>query len=450
VNVVSWNFALFTAVALCLYYTIPRRFQNALLLLVSYAYCATWSPQFPLLLLILTAGTWLAAQKLRGGPRLLCGLGLNIGMLVWWRAIAAPSGILIGPNVDASSVVPVVGIAFVTLQAISFVVGAHVGRDQRASFVETALYLTYFPKLTAGPIERSDEFVAMLRRPRVVDDDAVSRAATLVMLGLVRKLVVADVLFELARRMAYRGEALSMVGFTAWALVCLTALYADFAGYTDIARGVSTLFGIELSKNFDRPLLAPDAASFWLRWHMSLTAWLREYAYYPLSRLLLARLPARHVIVLVGPPVLTMIVCGLWHRFSLGSVAWGTLVGLVLALDASLSRSRTQSSERSAGLGRLGALAVVVLSSIPVLLGVTGQRVLIQVCAFDGSSTPDLTAVVLVALVLMLDVSRGGQGLESLIGNSSVRARSGLLAAAILLLALFGSVGSAPFVYQGF
>lgn len=447
-NVASLPFAAFTAVSLGLYYSLPRRMQTPFLLLTSWAYYATWSPLLTLALVATSAGTWLAAHQLRGAARLLVGVGLNLGLLVGSRSLLTATGF--GAGLEPTAAWPAIGVAFLTLQGISYVVDTHRGLEPRASFVEAALYLAWFPKLTAGPIERPAAFLTQLRRPRIVDEAVVARAATLVVIGLVRKVAVADVLFTLVGR----GTApdVSFAGLLAWALVCFVALYADFAGYTDIVRGVSLLFGIELSANFDRPFLAPDVSALWSRWHMSFTAWLREYLYFPLARVLVSRLavPVGHPLVLVGTPVVTMVACGLWHRPTLGAAGWGLVMGLLLALQARLARSETATgSPGGRGLGRAGTLAAIVLCAPPALLTVTGADVLGRLSSLGGGSMPGWACVALVAATLLLDALTSPRELEGLITPLPVAVRSSLLAAALLLLALTGAVAPA-FVYQGF
>lgn len=444
-NVASLPFAAFTAVSLGLYYSLPRRMQNPFLLLASWAFYATWSPLLTLTLVATSAGTWLAAHRLRGAVRLLVGVGLNLGLLVGSRSLL-PTGF--ATDFEPAAVWPVVGVAFLTLQGISYVVDAHRGLEPRASFVEAALYLAWFPKLTAGPIERPAAFLTQLRRPRVVDGAVVARAATLVVIGLVRKVAVADVLFTLVRRGT--EQDMSFAGLLAWALVCFVALYADFAGYTDIVRGVSLLFGIELSANFDRPFLAPDVSSLWSRWHMSFTAWLREYLYFPLARVLVARLGIGDPLVLVGPPVATMVACGLWHRPTFAAAGWGLLMGLLLSLQGRLARSgAAASSAGGRGLGRIGTLAAVVLCAVPALVAVIGADVLGRLSGLGGGSMPRWACIALVAATLLVDALTSPRELEGLITPLPVATRSSLLAAALLLLALTGAVTPA-FVYQGF
>ena len=339
-NITSIHFVLFSALVLGVYYLLPRRPQNIWLLMASYVFVSTWSWKFSVALGAVTAVNFLIAPQLRANNQgrrglLWAGIGFNVLVLVAFRAAnfflpqleILLEGIGISTQAGGLQILIPLGLSYYTLQTISYLVDVYRGQLKVATdFVDFALYLAYFPKLVAGPIERARTFLPKLAQPRVVDNEIFVRSVMLIFLGMTRKLLIADLLnatflsdvFELPAK--YNPLELIL-----WLLIYAFALYNDFAGYTDMVRGVSGLFGIELSANFRTPYFSRNFTEFWKRWHITLSEWLRDYVYFPLSRLL-----SRHskLANLVLPPMITMLVSGLWHGFSLHMLVWGGLHGV--------------------------------------------------------------------------------------------------------------------------
>jgi D-alanyl-lipoteichoic acid acyltransferase DltB (MBOAT superfamily) len=231
---------------------------------------------------------------------------------------------------DGLKILIPLGLSYYVLQAISYLVDVYRGQLKASTdFIDFSLYLAYFPKLVSGPIERARTFLPKLASQRVVDKQVLARSAMLIFVGMIRKLLIADLLaasflpdvFELPAKY-------NPLELTLWLLIYAFALYNDFAGYTNMVRGVSGLFGIELSANFRTPYFSRNFTEFWKRWHITLSEWLRDYIYFPLSRFL-SRLDHkyRNLMNLILPPMITMLVSGLWHGFSLHMLLWGGLHG---------------------------------------------------------------------------------------------------------------------------
>lgn len=343
-NITSIYFVLFTALVLGVYYLLPRRSQNYWLLFVSYSFIVTWDLRFALVLAAVTVVNFMIALRLRindeGRRELLwAGIGFNILVLVFFRAagffvpqlesLIGRLGII--TYGDGLKILIPLGLSYYVLQTISYLVDVYRGQlEAESDFVDFSLYLAYFPKLIAGPIERARSFLPKLAQPRIVDNEALSRSVMLIFVGVTRKLLIADLLtasflsdvFEFPAK--YNPLELSL-----WLIIYAFALYNDFAGYTDMVRGVSGLFGIELSANFRTPYFSRNFTEFWKRWHITLSEWLRDYIYFPVSRVLRRGHPAfQKVTNLVLPPMITMLVSGLWHGLSLHMLLWGGLHGL--------------------------------------------------------------------------------------------------------------------------
>jgi alginate O-acetyltransferase complex protein AlgI len=355
-NITSIHFVLFTALVLGVYYLLPRRPQNYWLLFVSYVFIATWDWQFAVVLGAVTTVNFVIALRLRVNDQgrrglLWAGIGFNVLALVFFRAVnfflpqleALLGRLGVSTQAGGLQILIPLGLSYYVLQTISYLVDVYRGQlKPEPDFVDFALYLAYFPKLVAGPIERARNFLPKLANPRAVDNNGLARSVMLIFLGMTRKLLIADLLtysflldiFELPAK--YNPLELIL-----WLLIYAFALYNDFAGYTDMVRGVSGLFGIELSANFRTPYFSRNFTEFWKRWHITLSEWLRDYIYFPLSRLLSRRNPSQHNLAnLVLPPMVTMLISGLWHGFSLHMLVWGGLHGLYQIVERILALRR--------------------------------------------------------------------------------------------------------------
>lgn len=234
------------------------------------------------------------------------------------------------------------GISFYTFQAISYTTEIHRKKIEPAPFVDFALYIAFFPKLIAGPFVRPATFLSQLKEPlHPPNRDSLQSALGLLLLGLVKKWLIADSLASLGEA-AFRAAALPgapagfntplfLQGFYLYAF----QIYADFSGYTDLARASGRLLGFELPENFQQPYLALSVTSFWNRWHMTLIQWFREYLYFPITRSLLVRTKRLyHRLVQIGANLATMTLIGLWHGAAWTYIAWGFWHGLLLSLES--------------------------------------------------------------------------------------------------------------------
>ena len=380
-TVTSLSYAAFLFGVLLVYYLLPRRAQNIWLLAASYGFYVSWAWQFALLLLFVTFANFTLARRLGQDSKaqrgiLWLGILLNLALLFVLRvthfylpqliSILEQTGLQIqpdGPQFTGLQILLPVGLAYYTLQNISYLIDVY-QRQIKATddLLEFALYLVYFPRLLSGPIERARTFLPVLRQQRVVDNDLLAKGFTLIVVGLVRKLLVADTMasiifwdaFEIPTK--YTGPEL-----ISWLLLYGLYLYNDFAGYTSIARGVSLLFGIELSANFRQPYFARSFSEFWNSWHITLSHWLRDYIFFPLSRALLRHNPSRRNIAnLVLPPLATMLVSGFWHGLGWTMLLWGGLHGVYQVLERLPSLWRPTVAHQHRPLWRQGFSVLVV------------------------------------------------------------------------------------------
>lgn len=461
--------ALIGLAILALYLVVPRRWSDRVLLAGSLALVARLTGPYAVVFAWMTLGTWLTPRASRRWPRAATaifafGVAANLAALALFKY--RPSTLhgvglrLLGqgaPEALGPVVVPL-GISYFALQAISYLADVRRGRASPSSgLVEVALYLLYFPKFLAGPVERAGEFLARLAAPRRIDNERLARSSTLIVLGLARKFVIANPLFAISGLGDFQAGDAPAGLFAAAALAAYVfAVYNDFAGYTNLAQGISAFFGLDLSPNFRQPFFAQGFADFWSRWHASLTGWLKEYVYFPLTRVLLRASGGRaSAVALVAPPVLTLLASGLWHGACAQLIGWGGVVGVLMALESVIGRAGWARRWRAIGAASvLRSLAVtvgmslsVVLFALPVPEALTFWRSLVAPSA--GQVHPALLP--LLGVSLLLDALQGRAGDDAAPARWPLPLRASGLALAVLLtfLALRAS-GPRVFIYQGF
>jgi len=346
----SWTFAAFLLVVLPVYYALPRRGQNLFLLAASYVFYGWWDWRFLSLLWISTVVDYAVALALDATDDarkrrllILMSLIVNLGMLGFFKyfnffvesAIDTLQSIGLEASTPLLHVVLPVGISFYTFQTLSYTLDVY-RKEQPAckSLVDFALFVSYFPQLVAGPIERATALLPQIQSDRRVSQQDWTSGTQLILWGFVKKVAIADSLAQ------YVDTAFSdpSAGDSLTLLLCTYAfalqIYCDFSGYSDIARGISRILGIELMENFKQPYLARNITEFWRRWHISLSTWLRDYLYIPLGgNRFGTRAQYRNLFI-------TMLLGGLWHGANWTFVLWGAMHGTMLAVHKYLLRGR--------------------------------------------------------------------------------------------------------------
>ncbi|MEO7168543.1 MAG: MBOAT family O-acyltransferase [Chthoniobacterales bacterium] len=340
----SLTFCAFLLIVLGAYWSLSLRWQNFFLLIASYVFYGWEHPWFLLPLWASTLVDYGSALGMERWPRrrrafLVASVCGSLALLVTFKyanfaidnlgALLADSE---GPQWKlALRLALPVGISFYTFQSIGYVVDVY-RREIPAerSLLKYALFVTFFPQLVAGPIERAGHMLQQFARPRYFDADLWRSALGLMLWGFFKKVVIADNTAIIANKIF----ALSDPSFPVlWAgvLAFTVQIYADFSAYTDIARGTARLLGFELMQNFRHPYLATSPVDFWRRWHISLSTWMRDYIYIPLGG-------SRSGVVRNSfNLVATFAISGLWHGASWNFVIWGLYWGFLLLLQRLLS-----------------------------------------------------------------------------------------------------------------
>jgi D-alanyl-lipoteichoic acid acyltransferase DltB (MBOAT superfamily) len=342
----SVAFAVFLPLVWTLYWMLRgTKQQNALLLIASLVFYGWWDPRFLLLLGFSIVVDWFAALRIaaarergaRGKPWIIVSLVTQLGMLGVFKYYdffiesALPIWDALGWRPDLLHIVLPVGISFYTFQSLSYTIDVYRGQlAARRSLLDVATFVCFFPQLVAGPIERARALLPQVERPRRLDGEDVRVGITLMAVGFFKKMVLADGIapvVDLLFADAQSGAAIRPEHVVIATSAFILQIYGDFAGYSDIARGVSRLFGIRLMVNFRQPYLARRYAEIFDRWHISLSTWLRDYLFIPLGGSRGASFATlRNLFV-------TMVVAGLWHGASWTFAVWGAVVGALLVID---------------------------------------------------------------------------------------------------------------------
>jgi len=427
-EIISWKFTVFVVIVLAVYYLLSRRAQNVWLLIASCVFYSTlgWNPVFILTLVTLLnfiIAIRIDKSEMEPERRLLLWLGLVIdaGSLVVFRLFTSGyAGRLLdllvrvthSPSDFFIEIILPTGFSFYILQAISYLIDVF-RRQISASRdpVDFALYMAYFPRLVSGPIERARDFLPKLSSSRSVDNLAFRSGFTLILTGLVRKLLFADILSRsIPEDLFFTPNRFASIELVFYLILYSFWLYNDFAGYTGIVRGVSCFFGIDLSPNFSQPYFALNFVDFWNRWHITLSHWLRDYIYLPLSRILLRRNRSRSKLVNIFiPPLATMLASGLWHNLGVYMLAWGGMHSIYQALERmSAAWLPHPETSRFPGLRRLLAtLLVFVLTCLAWVAFASGsftRAVAYWLSMVSSTASPSLsfTSFFLPALVILV------------------------------------------------
>lgn len=344
----SVPFLVFFPAVLIVHYILPKRVRYLWLLAASYYFYMSWNPAYALLILTSTAvtylsGLWIARCReravegaraplwLRSKTCVVVSLVINLGILFFFKyyTFAAESLVMLFNGVGVSwqpprvDVLLPVGISFYTFQALSYTMDVYRGevRAER-NFFRYALFVSFFPQLVAGPIERSGNLLDQLKQPARFSPENFKSGALVMLWGYFQKMVIADRAAVLVNQVY--GQYQAYAGYSLWVATVVFAvqIYCDFGGYSAIAIGAAKILGIDLMQNFRQPYLATSVGDFWRRWHISLSTWFRDYLYIPLggNRKGVAR---RYLNLMI-----TFLFSGLWHGASWNYVLWGGLNGL--------------------------------------------------------------------------------------------------------------------------
>lgn len=484
----SARFLLFFPLVVCVYFAVPRRFQWALLLAASYFFYASARPVYVLLLFVSTlvcylAGLALASRdaKKRRVHVAIAAVSVLLGLLFVFKYYnffgrslhAFTAALSVDVSLPASHFVLPLGISFYTFRCLSYVFEVYRGTlAPERHLGRFALYVSFFPQLLAGPIERPGNLLPQFIEEHAFDYRRVTDGLKLMVWGLFQKMVIADRLAQLVDTVYADPSRFPGPALTFAAVAYSIQIFCDFAGYSDIAIGASEVLGFRVMDNFRRPYFATSMADFWHRWHISLSTWFRDYLYIPLGggRVVPARWYLNILIV--------FLLSGLWHGANWTFVVWGGLHGVYLMLGRALRPFRerliiTLGLSRAPWLLRIlqtaTTFALVTVAwvffratnltqAITILKGCCGGwavaadsgqlSALIQSLGFSKDELVAVSAMVLVMLAVHVAQSRGS--VRGWVARQPLPVRWALYSAVMWCIVAFGVFTHKDFIYFTF
>ena len=361
-NFNSIEFLIFFPVVCLCYYIIPHKIRYIFLLFCSYFFYMCWNPEYAILLFISTLITWLSGLLLEKMSQItnerkkqilrkacvLVSFVSNLGILFFFKYYHYAESILskisavtgMGIQIPAIDVILPVGISFYTFQALSYTMDVYRGEIYaEKNILKYALFVSFFPQLVAGPIERSKNLLKQISTKHEFQVDAVRSGLLLMLYGFFQKVVVSEYLSVVVDNVY--NTYIERSGFQLLVATVFFAfqIYCDFAGYSNIAIGAAQVMGFQLMENFNAPYLSQSVAEFWRRWHISLSTWFRDYLYIPLggSRKGIVRKQINRLIVFG--------VSGLWHGASGHFVIWGLMNGVYQIIGDLLTPLRRKTKQ---------------------------------------------------------------------------------------------------------
>jgi D-alanyl-lipoteichoic acid acyltransferase DltB (MBOAT superfamily) len=343
----SIQFLFFLPLALMAFYVFPQKKRWIILLLLSYVFYAGWKIEYLILIIYSTLIDYVISLLIHGSKEkwkkklyLAISLISNFGLLIlfkyfhfliggssWFKSLADTNDTILWLQFVFEYGIPV-GISFYTFQTVSYTLDVYHGRSiPEKNFGKFALFVSFFPQLVAGPIERYNDLHPQLFKRFIPEKETFRKAFQLMVYGFFLKMVIADNLGDIISPLYVQPKEFDLISRLGGALLFGFQIFADFFGYTLIAIGVAGLFGVKLQDNFRSPYGSYSLKEFWAKWHISLSTWFRDYVYIPLGGSKYA--PYRWILAII----LTFGLSGLWHGASATFIYWGLFHGVYYLIE---------------------------------------------------------------------------------------------------------------------
>lgn len=466
----STAFLLFFPIVVVIYYLLPKQQWRVLfLLLASYYFYMSWHPAYILLIVGSTlVDYWASLQMAKKAvqkerlPWLILSLSVNLGILFFFKYFnffLDNINFLTGGELAYLQFLLPVGISFYTFQTLSYSIDVYQNRlAPEKDLGRFALYVSFFPQLVAGPIERSTRLLPQFRKKIALSYENFSQGGQRIIWGFFKKVVIADNLAQIVDVVYtnpgdYHSLALLLATY------CFTIqIYCDFSGYSDIAIGTARILGIDLMENFKVPYFATSIRNFWQRWHISLSTWFRDYVYLPLGG---NRVPVRRWYANL---LIVFIVSGFWHGANWTFIIWGALHGLYLIGEIVLKKVNLPSLFSNRLLQTLICFHLVVLGWIFFRAQNLSEALYIireiSVCNFDLLSLKSLVGHFdgagrfLFLMGLLLSFFPLDYWVHHYLQNQQASLsrylRIGVYSGLVAMIVLFGYWGEVAFIYFQF
>lgn len=336
----SFTFILFFICVAILHYLLPHRFRWILLLTASYIFYMAWNPVLIVLILFSTFSNFLISSRFDKAENkkwlLVLSMVINFGLLFIFKYSVFINHSFMNlfgalglhyPVRDFDIILPM-GISFYTFQAAGYTIDVYRKRiEPEANFFKFSLFITFFPQLVAGPIERTDALMPQLFTKKKFSADNLITGCKWMIFGFFKKIVIADRVAVVVNTVYNSPRYFGGLSFIIATVLFAFQIYCDFSGYSDIAKGCAKVLGIDLMENFKAPYFSAGIKEFWSRWHISLSTWFKDYLYIPLGGNRVSK-PRKYLNVMV-----TFLTSGLWHGANWSFVIWGGFHGVFQIIE---------------------------------------------------------------------------------------------------------------------
>lgn len=467
----TFDFILFFPLVIFLYFLTPSKYRWILLLAASYYFYMSWKVKYLILLIASTLigyGSAILMEKTNIKKRklviLILSLGANLGLLFFFKYynFAATNLNWLLEKVEINQHVPLmefllpVGISFYTFQTLSYAIDVYLGKEKADKHLgHFALYVSFFPQLVAGPIERYSNLAPQLKKQHTFTYENLSNGLRLILYGLFIKMVIADNLAVLVDQIYTSPNSYSSLDVLTGIFLYSFQIYSDFYGYSVVAVGSALIMGIKLMDNFKTPYLARNINEFWQRWHISLSTWFRDYIYLPLggNRVKKYRWFINILIIFV--------VSGIWHGANWNFLVWGALYGLLYLIEDIITKTFKLAKEHRPFSFRHIFLALktfVLVSFIWVFFRsqTFGEAMTIFSNIFKQSTEVSqalhvpLFVWIWLLLFIIIDFILYNKRFDSWIGNLPLLGRWVFYGIFIFSIIVYAGVESFPFIYFQF
>ena len=471
----SVHFLIFFPIVVLGYFVVPKKIKNLWLLIASYYFYMSWKPVYALLIFFSTLSTYLRGlaidkSKSKAGAKAVLAVNIiiNIAILFYFKYfnffIEIITSLVPGLQLQQNNnLLAVVGISFYTFQSLGYSIDVYRKKvPAEKNFLTYALFVSFFPQLVAGPIERSENLLPQLKKTYKFDYNRVTDGLVLMAWGFFKKMVIADGCGKIVDIVFDNISSYGGLRFMIAAVLFAFQIYGDFSGYSDIAIGAANVIGIKLMKNFDHPYFAQSPVDFWRRWHISLSGWFMDYVYIPLGGSRKGKLRTAFNLMV------TFLVSGLWHGANLTYVVWGGINGLYNIIYRFMPKPKNK-IKWLAPLKILGTFLLVDFSwiffraanlsdavyivknlggVIPGLLTKGALTARLESVSFFSNNGVSLVCCLL--FMLAVEMWENKSSIVEKINNAKWPVRWAFYYAVALLILFFGNFGKSRFIYFQF
>lgn len=340
----SFVFLFFLAASVLLYYIIPIRARNYLLIILNYLFYSYFDYRLAILLFILTTSNFIIGNAVRSSKDkrqtilVFTGVGINIIVLGFFKyynffieSVNDLSLIFsLNLNLSTLNILLPLGISFYVFQTLTYIFDQYYETlTEKYSFTEFAVFASFFPTIIAGPIERAFRLLPQIKKPHYFLFENISKGFALITVGLFRKMFIGDACGSIVDHVFAEPSNYLSIEILIGIFLYAFQLYNDFAGYSAMARGIAKLFGFNIISNFKQPFFATSITDFWRKWHISLALWLRDYLFKPLQYSFRSFGIYGNIIAIM----ITFVLCGLWHGPLWTYIFWGALQGFYMSFS---------------------------------------------------------------------------------------------------------------------